>query len=361
MLSSGQVVALLLGGTALREPALQAAARIAAKTGARLHAETFATRWERGAGLPVVERIAYLAELAGVQLREIDHLILVDAKAPVSFFGYPGKESYLAPEGCTVHTLSTPEQDATASLHALCRELDAEHSPPALAKAERPGRPRGKKLTAESVCKAIGHLLPANAIIVDEAVTSGLMLSRFTAGAPRHDVITLTGGAIGWAGPAALGAAIACPDRPVLALIGDGSAMYTIQSLWSMARERLNVTTLIFNNAAYAVLNVELERVGAQAQAVGDRARSQLDLTNPVIHFAELGRSMGVHSVRVDTTEALVAALERALATPGPHLIEAMVPPALAGLKLKLLPRILGSLEGTPQPAARFFRRKIAP
>lgn len=359
--NSGRRVAFLLGGMALREPALQAAGRIAAKTGAKLHAETFATRWERGAGLPEVERIAYLSELAGVQLRDIDHLILVDAKAPVSFFGYPGKESYLAPDSCTVHTLSTHEQDATASLRELCRALGAEHTKPAVVKAERPGRPRGKKLTAEKVCKAIGHLLPANAIVVDEAITSGLMLSKFTAGAPRHDVITLTGGAIGWAGPAALGAAIACPDRPVLALIGDGSAMYTIQSLWSVARERLNVITVIFNNAAYSVLNVELERVGAQTQSVGDKARSQLDLTGPVINFAELGQGMGVHSVRVDTTEAMVNALEHALATRGPHLIEAMVPPTLAGLKLRLLPHILGSLDGMPQPVARFLKRKIAP
>jgi acetolactate synthase-1/2/3 large subunit len=361
VLASGQRVAFLLGGTALREGALQAAGRIAAKTGAKLLGETFPTRLERGAGLPPVERIAYLAELAGVQLKEVDHLILVDCKAPVSFFAYPGKKSYLVPDTCTVHTLSTPAQDATASLQKLCGVVGADAATPVLASASRPSRPRGKKLTAEKVCKAIGHLLPTNAIIVDEAITSGLMLSKFTAGAPRHDFITLTGGAIGWGGPAAVGAAIACPDRPVLALMGDGSAMYTIQSLWSMAREKLNVTTIIFNNAAYSVLNVELERVGAQEQAVGPKARSQLDLTGPVINFAQLGQSMGVHSVRADTTEALVRALEQAFATPGPHLIEAMVPPSLAGLKLKMLPHILGSLDGMPQPMARFLKRKIAP
>ena len=361
LLVSGQRVALLLGGTALREASLLSAARIAAKTGAKLYAETFPTRLERGAGLPAVERIAYLAELAGVQLKDVEHLILVDAKAPVSFFAYPGKKSYLVPDSCTVHTLSSPEQDAAGSLRKLCAAVGAEQSAPALAVAARPGRPRGSKLTAEKVCKAIGHLLPANAIIVDESITSGLMLPKFTAGAPRHDFITLTGGAIGWGAPAAVGAAIACPDRPVLALIGDGSAMYTIQALWSMAREKLNVTSIIFNNAAYSVLNVELERVGAQEQAVGAKARAQLDLTGPVTHFAQLGQSMGVHSVRAGTTEELVRALEQALTTPGPHLIEALVPPTLAGLKLKMLPHILGSLDGLPQPVARFLKRKIAP
>ena len=209
--------------------------------------------------------------------------------------------------------------------------------------------------------KAIGHLLPANAIVVDEAITSGLMLSKFTAGAPRHDLITLTGGAIGQGLPSAVGAAIACPDRPGLALAGDGSSMYTVQALWTMAREKLNVTTVIFNNAAYAVLNIELERVGAEESAVGAKARSQLDLAGPVIHFADLGRSMGVPSVRAHTTEEFVQALEHALTTPGPHLIEAMVPPSLSGLKLKMLPKILGSLDGLPQPVARFLKRKIAP
>jgi acetolactate synthase-1/2/3 large subunit len=308
-----------------------------------------------------VERIAYLAELAGVQLKDVDHLVLVDAKAPVSFFAYPDKKSYLVPDRCTVHTLSSPEQDAAGSLQKLVRALGADGVVPTLAPASRPGRPRGRKLTSEKACKAIGHLLPANAIVVDEAITSGLMLSKFTAGAPRHDLITLTGGAIGQGLPSAVGAAIACPDRPVLALAGDGSSMYTVQALWTMAREKLNVTTVIFNNAAYAVLNIELERVGAEESAVGAKARSQLDLAGPVIHFADLGRSMGVPSVRATTTEEFVQALERALATPGPHLIEAMVPPSLSGLKLKMLPRILGSLDGLPQPVARFLKRKIAP
>ena len=357
-LRAGGKAALLLGGQALREPGLRAAARIAAHSGVKVFAEVFPTRLERGAGLPAVERIAYLAELAGVQLAGIEHLVLVDAKAPVSFFAYPGKRSYLVPEGCTVHPLSTPAQDAAASLENLAQALGAAQAQPALQAPARPGRPRGK-LTAEKVCKAVGHLLPENAIVIDEAITSGLMLAPFTAGAPRHDLITLTGGAIGQGLPNAVGAAIACPTRPVLALIGDGTAMYTIQALWTMAREKLNVVSVIFNNASYSVLNVELERVGAEK--VGAKALSQLDLTGPVIHFAQLAQGMGVHGVRTTTAEEFVRALEHALTTPGPHLIEAIVPQSLSGLKRKLLPWLLRSLPSLPPAVARALKRKIAP
>jgi acetolactate synthase-1/2/3 large subunit len=355
---SGGKAALLLGGRALREPSLMAAARIAAHSGVQLLAEVFPTRLERGVGLPRVERIAYLAEMAGVQLADVQHLILVDAKAPVSFFAYPGKKSYLVPDSCTVYELASITQDTTASLQKLAVALGADKVQPELQLTDRPSRPRGK-FTAEKVCKAVGHLLPDNAIVVDEAITSGLMLSKFTAGCPRHDLITLTGGAIGQGLPNAVGAAIAAPQRPVIALIGDGTAMYTLQALWTMAREQLNVTSIIFNNASYSVLNVELERVGAED--AGPKAKAQLDLTGPVLNFAQLGQGMGVHAVRTTTTEEFLKALEYALATPGPHLIEAMVPQALSGMKRKMLPWLLRSLPNLPQPVARALKRKLAP
>jgi acetolactate synthase-1/2/3 large subunit len=312
--------------------------------------------------LPHVERIAYLAELASVQLQGLKHLILVDAKSPVSFFAYPGKASDLVPEGCAVHTLTSASQDAVGDLQRLASKLGADAVAPLLQPPTRPDRPRGR-LTAEKVCKAVGHLLPERAIIVDEAQTSGVMLPHFTKGAPRHDVITLTGGAIGQGLPNAVGAAIACPERPVLALVGDGSAMYTIQALWTMARERLNVTTVILNNKSYAILNVELQRVGATGPGTGsgDKARSQLDLSNPGLDFVQLGASMGVHSVRATTAEELNTALENALRSPGPHLIEALVPNAFSGLKLRLLPHVLSSLANLPPPLARLIKRKVAP
>lgn len=358
VLQAGGRNALLLGGRALREPALMAAARIATATGAKLLAEVFPTRIERGAGLPHVERIAYLAELASVQLAGLDNLILVDAKAPVSFFAYPGKKSDLVPDTCTVHVLASATQDVPGSLDDLAAHLGAADTVPALQAPARPGRPRGK-FTADKVCKAIGHLLPDRVIIVDEAQTSGVMLPVMTAGAPRHDLIALTGGAIGQGLPCAVGAAIACPDRPVLALVGDGSAMYTIQALWTMARERLNVVAIILNNRSYAILNVELQRVGAAA--AGPKARKQLDLGDPAIDFVQMGRALGVPAVRATTTADFVAALEHALGTPGPHLIEAVVPSTISGLKLKLLPRVLGSLAGLPAPLGRAIKRKLAP
>ena len=355
----GGKTALLLGGRALRQNVLEQAARIAAHSGVKLFCEVFPTRLERGAGRPAVERIAYLAELATLQLSEFDHLVLVDAKAPVSFFAYPGKPSELVPDACQVHTLATPAQDSQASLAKLVKALGAEQATPVVQQAGRHGRPRGK-LTAEKVCKAIGHLLPENAIIVDEANTSGLMLPMMTAGAPPHDLITLTGGAIGQSLPNAVGAAIACPHRPVLALVGDGSAMYTNQALWSMAREQLDVTVVVFANAAYSILNVELERVGASERA-GPKARSQLDLTGPELNFARMAQGMGVHGVRADTAEAFCQAMEYAFSQPGPHLIEAQIPESLNRSKRRILPWLLRAIPNMPKPMARALKRKLAP
>ena len=358
LLRSGQKAALLLGGHALREPALLAASRIGTTTGAKLLAEVFPTRIERGAGLPAIERLAYFAELAGVQLAGLQHLILVDAKSPVSFFAYPGKASDLVPPGCTVHTLAAPDQDARAGLEQLVAALGADAAQPVLQAATRPDRPTDE-LTAARACQAVGHLLPEGAIVVDEAITSGQKLGAMTAGAPRHDLLTLTGGAIGQGLPSAVGAAIACPDRPVIALVGDGSAMYTVQALWTMAREQLHVVGIIFNNAAYSVLNIELERVGAGEP--GPRSRAQLDLGGPQLDFARLAQGMGVHAVRADTAEAFCTALEYALATPGPHLIEALVPESIAGAKRKVLPWVLGAATHLPQPVAQVLKRAISP
>jgi acetolactate synthase-1/2/3 large subunit len=358
VLQAGGRNALLLGGRALREPALMAAARVAAGTGVKLLAEVFPTRIERGAGLPHVERIAYLGELASVQLAGLDNLILVDAKSPVSFFAYPGKKSDLVPDTCTVHVLASATQDVLGSLEKLVGHVGAGDTAPALQAPMRPGRPRGK-FTADKVCKAIGHLLPENAIIVDEAQTSGVMLPVMTAGAPRHDVLALTGGAIGQGLPCAVGAAVACPDRPVLALIGDGSAMYTIQALWTTAREKLHVVAIILNNRSYAILNVELQRVGAAS--AGPKAKNQLDLGEPAIDFVQMAQGMGVPSVRATTTADFVTALERAFRSPGPHLIEAVIPSSISGLKLRLLPHVLGSLESLPAPMRRVIKRKLAP
>jgi acetolactate synthase I/II/III large subunit len=322
-LQGGGRAGMLLGGKALREPGLRAAARIAAVTGTKLFAERNVARLERGAGLPAVERLAYWPELVSKQLDGLEHLVLAGATAPYSSFAYEGKDSSLVPAGCAVHELSPPTSDVLRSLEDLGEALDAANAEPVLQAAFPPARPEGP-LTAAKVCQAIGATLPEWAILSDEALTSALTLPANTAGAPRHDWLTLTGGAIGQGLPVAVGAAVACPDRPVISLQADGSALYTIQSLWTMARERLDVTVVIFNNRSYAILNAEFARIGVQE--AGPRARVQLELGNPDLDFVELGTGLGISSRRVDTAEQLTGALEQAIAETGPHLIEAVIP-----------------------------------
>jgi acetolactate synthase I/II/III large subunit len=351
--------AILLGGRALREPGLVAASKIAAATGARLYSEVFPTRLERGAGVPHVERLAYFAELASVQLSGIKHLVLVDAKAPVSFFGYPGKKSYLVPNGCEVHELVPPTGDVVGSLEALVDAVGAQGTSAAPQPAAPPVRPAGE-LNADTVCQAIAAVLPEGAIISDESQTSGVTLAMHTAGAPRHDVLTLTGGAIGQGLPVAVGAAVACPDRPVFALEADGSAMYTIQSLWTMAREGLDVTVVVFNNRSYSILNIELQRVGADA-AAGPKAKSQLDLAGPDLDFVQIAAGLGVPAERVDTAEQFVAALERGVAERGPRVIEVVIPSVFSGRRLKALPYGLRAIEKLPRPVAEAIKKRVAP
>ena len=322
-LRSGEPCVLLLGGAALRRPGLEGASRIAAAGYARMLGETFPARIERGAGIPPLERLAYLTEFAAAQLAGARHLILAGARAPVSFFAYPDRPSSPVPDGCEVHVLAEPGDDVPAALTALA-DLVAPDVKPAPQQPGQPGLPDGD-LTAESAAAVIGALLPEGAIVCDEANTSGLWLPAATAGAPPHDWLALTGGAIGQGLPLAAGAAVACPGRSVLALEADGSAMYTISALWTHAREQLDITTVIFSNRRYAILGMELDRVGATGG--GEAARSLFDLSKPDIDFATLATGMGLPGSRATTAAELAAQLRRALAEPGPHLIEAVVPP----------------------------------
>ena len=323
VIRSGEPTVLLLGGRVMREQGLRAAARVAAATGVKVLAETFPTRTERGAGLPAVERVAYLAEFAQMQLDGAQHVVLVDTVDPVSFFAYPGKASVLRPEDSSLHLLAGGADDALGALEALADLLGAGADPLTTA-ASRPDRPTGA-LDSQSAAAAIGALLPEGAVVADEAQTSGLFISGATQGCPRHDWLTLTGGAIGIGLPLATGAAIACPDRKVLCLEADGSAMYTPQALWTQVREGLDVTTVIFNNGSYAILNMELARVGAEE--VGPVAKSMLDLHGPDLDFVALANSMGVQATRATTAEEFTSQLEVALNSEGPHLIDAVVPP----------------------------------
>lgn len=322
LLRSDESVAILLGGSTLRRAGLDAASRIAAATGAKVFAETFPARMERGAGIPAIERLGYLAEFMQFQLQGVRHLVLVEAKAPVSFFAYPGKPSELTPEGADVFTLAGFGDDGTAALEALVDAAGAATSSPVGAAPSRPDLPGGA-LAVDTAAAVVGALLPEGAIVSDESNTASLPLPAATAGAPPHDWLTLTGGAIGQGLPLATGAAIAAPERKVVCLQADGSAMYTLQSLWTQAREGLDVTTVIYNNRSYAILNVELGRVGAEP---GPRAKAMFDLAQPPLDFVALARGMGVPATRAETAADFATQLERAIAEPGPALVEAVMP-----------------------------------
>jgi acetolactate synthase I/II/III large subunit len=322
-LRSGERSVLLIGGAATRAAGRLAAARIAAATGATVLCETFPARLERGAGLPPIDRIQYFAEVATEQLAGNRYAVLAGTRAPVSFFAYPGKPSTMLPADCDTRLLAAPGDDVVAALETLAEAVGAPAEAP-VQEPSRPALPEGP-ITPQTFAEVIGALLPERAIVVDEANTSGAGLPWTTAGAPRHDWLTLTGGAIGQGLPVAVGAAIACPDRPVLSLQADGSAMYTISALWTMARENLDVTVVVLNNRAYAILQVEMARVGVTQP--GPAAASQLSLDRPDLDFVALATGMGVPAVRADSAPDLAAAIQRALAEPGPHLIDAVLAP----------------------------------
>jgi acetolactate synthase I/II/III large subunit len=324
VLRRGEPALLLVGGDALADAgAVDAAATIARGTGADLLAEVFPTRLARGQGVAPIQRLGYLSEAATQQLDGKRHVILAGAREPVTFFAYPDKPSELVPAGCEVHVLADAGDDTRGALAALADELGVEASAAPRPEGDRPERPSGD-LDAWTASLAVGALLPDGAIVVDEAVTSSLSLPMTTAAAPRHDWLTLTGGSIGYGLPAAVGAAVAAPDRKVLALQADGSAMYTLQSLWTMAREQLDVTVVIYNNASYEILKMELQRVGAGGS--GPKAADLFDLGRPDLDFTHLARGMGVDASRATTADEFTSQLEAALATPGPTLVEAMIP-----------------------------------
>ena len=256
-------------------------------------------------------------------------------RSPVSFFAYPDRASDLVPPGCSVTVLAEPDQDTEAALETLADQVAADAKPVLVEAAPPPPADPGP-LNAISLANTIAASLPEHAIISDEANTSGFALPMALAAAPRHTLLTLTGGSIGQGMPAATGAAIAAPDRPVLSLEADGSALYTIQALWTQARERLDVTTVLINNAAYAILRMELARTladqtgaGQTGAGPGERAARMLDLSHPTPDFTQLSTGLGVPARRVTTAEELDQALREAYAEPGPHLIEAIVPPVI--------------------------------
>ncbi len=321
-LTSGEPCAILLGGSALLEPALEAAGRISEATGARLLGETFTARLQRGAGRVTLEHVPYFGEEAEKFLEGFRHLIILDTSAPVSFFAYPGKPSWLSPDSCSTNLLTESGDDSLGTLELLAERLDTKPTAINVQALAIPAAPPGK-LTVEGIGATVAALMPEQAIVSDESATAVLGIFPMTVGAAPHDWLMLTGGAIGQGLPLAVGAATACPDRKVLALQADGSGMYTLQSLWTMAREDLDVTVVVINNGSYAILNVELERVGVTNP--GPKALSMLDITNPAIDWVALSTGMGVPATRATTTEEFHEQLEAALQHKGPRLVEAMI------------------------------------
>lgn len=321
LLREGKKTVLMLGNKYIGRKELMAAARIKQACGCDLLTENFPAHITRGAGLPEVTRVPYLPEMAIDMLSKYDVLIFAGAKEPVAFFGYEGIPPTFLKEDQWKFHVSTSDQDLLDVLNALADELDAPENinPDLLNPFRKPEIPTGA-LNADKICSVIAALQPEGAIVVEEAITTGLMYYAYTAGVAPFDLLTLTGGAIGQGAPCALGAAIACPDRPVINFQADGAGMYTLQALWTEARENLNVTTLICSNRSYDILKFEYGRLGV---APGTCASHLTDLSG--IDWVSLGKGMGVPSVKATTAEELAKELGKALHEPGPHLIQMMI------------------------------------
>ncbi len=311
---------LLLGGSALTEENLERAGRIAAKTGCKLLSEWSNARLERGAGRVVIGRVPYPIDIALDVLKPFQRIVLIGARAPIGFFAYPGKPAILTRDGAEILTLADASADLTGALVALTDATEATQTPPAhVAQPDLPERPTGP-ISLDTLAAVIARAIPEDSIIVDESVTTGRAFFPVTKGAPKHTWLNNCGGSIGYGMPAAIGAAVACPERKVMSLTGDGSAMYTVQSLWTMARENLDITVLIFANRSYQILRGELTNVGVGNP--GPRAIDMLSLDRPALDWVQMAGSMGVEACRVDQCEALEAAIETGLSTSGPYLIQ---------------------------------------
>ena len=317
----GRDAVLLLGAPAMRRDGLLAASRVAAATGCTVFTQGMPARAERGGGLPSFPSIPYFPEQAVEALAPSRLMVLVGATDPVAFFGYQGQPSHPRPDSCELVNMASPAEDAAHALDALASALEA---PAAVAPdVPAPVVPSGASLGQTELGAAIAALQPEGSIVVDEAITSGLGYALAAVGAPIHDVLALTGGAIGQGLPVAVGAAVACPDRRVIALQADGSGMYTLQALWTMARESLDVTVVLLSNRSYRILQVELMRAGVGEPGPG--AVGLTDLSRPELDWVALATGMGVEARRAATADQLVDALRISFATSGPTLVEVVL------------------------------------
>ncbi len=318
MLREGSA-ALLLNGPMLLGEATELCGKVAAATGAELLAPTQIPRVERGAGRVNVDRVPYVIEHAVKRLAHIRNLVMVNSTQPIAFFAYPGKPSTTSAEGCKLFTLADPLEDGVDAMRRLAERLGAGSTAPRRESREKQALPTGA-FTLPGIAAVIAECITEGTIVVDESVTSGRGLVPATKNAAPHDWITNTGGSIGFAMPVAIGAAVACPGRKVLCLEGDGSGMYTNQALWTMAREKLDVVTVIFANRTYEILKGEYRNVGAGT--LGERALSMLEIGNPALDWVRLANAQGVEAVRAGNLDEFASQLRRAMAQRGPQLIE---------------------------------------
>jgi acetolactate synthase-1/2/3 large subunit len=322
-LTNGKRTAILIRDRqALTAEGLHLVGRIAARCGARILCDTFTPRIAQGAGVVALERIPYFAEQIVAFLSDLEQLILVGGTPPVAFFAYPGKPSYCLHEQTRVLQLSHPNEDGYSALQALAEAIQAGRNPSGSTAYQCPDLPSGE-LTSSTVGQIIARYMPEGAIVSDESATSRIGITPFITRARPHDHLSLTGGSIGQGMPVATGAAIACPTRKVVCLQGDGGAAYTLQALWTQAREKLDVTTVIFANRAYAILKIELARVGGGAP--GSKALSMFDLHNPELSWAQLASGLGVEASRAHSNAELAAQFESAMRGRGPRLIEVVL------------------------------------
>jgi acetolactate synthase I/II/III large subunit len=315
----GPETLLLLSGNALTEQGLALAAQISGKTGCKVLGQTYNPRMARGRGRFSIDRIPYVIEQALPILKDFKHIVLVDANDPVAFFAYPNKPSMLKPDGCEVHRMTSWGENSVAALDALASAVGAKPQDAKPQKMVELTKPTGA-LTHASIAQALAMAIPENAIVVDESITTGRGFFPPTAAAAPHDWLQNMGGSIGFSTPVATGAAVACPDRKVICMVGDGSAMYTLQSLWTQAREGLNVLTIVFANRIYQILRGEFDGVGAGEP--GQRAMDMLKLDRPTIDFVSLAKGMGVPGRAVSNVDDFVKALAEGVAEKGPRLIE---------------------------------------
>lgn len=322
-------VLIVIGGHANEVEALEALDRISQACNATVLFETFNWKIPRGAGRVKFDKVIYFVEQAQEQLKTFKHVVTIGAKSPVAFFAYPNLPSTPLPEDCITHCLAKPGENIQAAIadlvdalsEKLPEKLAVKNYSPRLVQENRPQLHRGE-LSPASIAAAVGALMPEQAIVVDEAATASAELYQATEAAPAHDWLNVTGGSIGWGLPVATGAAVACPDRKVICLHGDGGAMYTIQSLWTQARENLDVLTIIFANRKYQILQIELGRVGASNP--NQKTLDMLDISKPELNFVQIAQGMGVKATRVTTADEFNQQLESALQERGPRLIEAV-------------------------------------